>query len=138
MKTINTEKNKQKFIINNKRSLSPSYGNLKYFKNNKVKNKLNSGINEIKSSKSFNKNNFVENNFSKKKGNDKKNNKIINLVFKRGVKNLSHNARNNNNNSNKRIKIMNRKTKSNALMNNIKTINNASNNSKIKLKIPKK
>ena len=138
MKTINTEKNKSNFMRNNKRSLSPSYGNLKYFKNNNVKSKLNSGMKEIKSSKSFNKNNYVENNFSKKKGNDKKNNKIINLVFKRGVKNLSHNAKNNNNNSNKRIRIMNSKNKTNALMNNIKTINNASNNSKIKLKIPKK
>ena len=32
---------------------------------------------------------------------------------------------------------MNSKNKSNAIMNNIKTINNTSNNSKIKLKIPK-
>ena len=137
MKTINTEKNKQKMVVNNKRSLSPSYGNLKYLKNSNINNKFNSGLKEIKSSKSFNKN-FAENNFSKKKGKDKSNKKIINLVFKRGVKNFSHNVRNNNNNSNKRIKLMNSKNKSNAIMNNIKTINNTSNNSKIKLKIPKK
>ena len=137
MKTINTEKNKQKTVVNNKRSLSPSYGNLKYLKNSNVNNKFNSGLKEIKNSKSFNKN-YAENNFSKKKGKDKNNKKIINLVFKRGVKNFSHNVRNNNNNSNKRIKLMNSKNKSNAIMNNIKTINNTSNNSKIKLKIPKK
>ena len=137
MKTINTEKNKQKMMANNKRSLSPSYGNLKYLKNSNINNKFNSGLKEIKNSKSFNKN-YAENNFSKKKGKDKSNKKIINLVFKRGVKNFSHNVRNNNNNSNKRIKLMNSKNKSNAIMNNIKTINNTSNNSKIKLKIPKK
>ena len=137
MKTINTEKNKQKMMENNKRSLSPSYGNLKYLKNSNINNKFNSGLKEIKNSKSFNKN-YAENNFSKKKGKDKNNKKIINLVFKRGVKNFSHNVRNNNNNSNKRIKLMNSKNKSNAIMNNIKTINNTSNNSKIKLKIPKK
>ena len=138
MKTINTEKNKQKMMANNKRSLSPSYGNLKYLKNNNINNKFNSGLKEIKNSKSFNKN-YAENNFSKKKGKDKSNKKIINLVFKRGVKNFSHNVRNiNNNNSNKRIKLMGSKNKSNAIMNNIKTINNTSNNSKIKLKIPKK
>ena len=140
MKTINTEKNKQKMVVNNKRSLSPSYGNLKYLKNSNINNKFNSGLKEIKNSKSFNKN-FAENNFSKKKGKDKNNKKIINLVFNRVVKNFSHNVRNNNNNnnnSNKRIKLMNSKNKSNAIMNNIKTINNRSNNSKIKLKIPKK
>jgi len=138
MKTINTEKNKQKMMVNNKRSLSPSYGNLKYLKNSNNNYKFNSGLKEIKNSKSFNKN-YAENNFSKKKGKDKNNKKIINLVFKRGVKNFSHNVRNiNNNNSNKRIKLMGSKNKSNAIMNNIKTINNTSNNSKIKLKIPKK
>jgi len=137
MKTINTEKNKQKMMANNKRSLSPSYGNLKYLKNSNINNKFNSGLKEIKNSKSFNKN-YAENNFSKKKGKDKSNKKIINLVFKRGVKNFSHNVRNNNNNSNKRIKLMGSKNKSNAIMNNIKTINNTSNNSNIKLKIPKK
>jgi len=137
MKTINTEKNKQKMMVNNKRSLSPSYGNLKYLKNSNNNYKFNSGLKEIKNSKSFNKN-YAENNFSKKKVKDKNNKKIINLVFKRGVKNFSHNVRNNNNNSNKRIKLMSSKNKSNAIMNNIKTINNTSNNSKIKLKIPKK
>ena len=85
MKTINTEKNKQKMVVNNKRSLSPSYGNLKYLKNSNINNKFNSGLKEIKSSKSFNKN-FAENNFSKKKGKDKSNKKIINLVFKEALK----------------------------------------------------
>ena len=104
---------------------------------------------EIKSSKSFTRNNYNKNNLVKKKGFEAKklflnkvdncnnnNNKIINLVFKRGVKNLSQNNRQSN--SNKNIKIINSKMKSNYILNNIKTINNTNNNSKIKLKILKK
>jgi hypothetical protein len=68
--------------------------------------------------------------------NSSNNNKIINLVFKRGVKNLPQNNRLSN--SNKNIKITNSKIRSNYILNNIKTINNTNNNSKIKLKILKK
>ena len=123
MKTINNEKNKSN-IFNDKKGLSPS--------------QLHSELKEIKNSKSFTRNRYIENNFSKKKEKgidlNNNNNKIINLVFKRGDKNLSHNIRNNN--SNKRIKII--KSKNNVPINNIKTINNTSDNSKIKLKAFKK
>ena len=142
MKTINNEKriNNQS---NNKRCLSPSYGNLKCKLTN-VKSQLNSGLKEIKSSKSFTRNNNVKNNFIKKNGVEMKklflnkvdnyNKKVMNLVFKRGVKNLSYNNRytTNSNKKNKKIKI---KNKSFAIINNIKTINN---NSKTKLNIIKK
>ena len=145
MRTINTEKNKNK-LIEHKKCFSPSYGNLKYNKQN-IKNPMIKGLKEIKCSKSFTRNNNNENNFVKNKRIDMKklflnkvdncnNNKIINLVFKRGTKNLSHNNRLAD--SNKRIKISNYIIKSNSLMNNIKTINNTNNNSKIKLKILKK
>ena len=142
MKTVNTEKNKNK-LTEYKKGLSPSYGNLKCNKQN-INNK---GLKEIKCSKSFTRNNYNENNFVKNKAIDMKklylnkvdncnNNKIINLVFKRGVNNLSHNNRLTD--SRKRVKISNYLIKSNSLMNNIKTINNTNNNSKRKLKILKK
>ena len=150
MKTLNNEKNKYKKNIN-KRCLSPSYGNIINNDYN-IKNQFHSfssGLKEIKSSKSFTRNNNIENYFIKKKELGIKklflnkvdncnynNKKIINLVFKRGVKNLSHNTRN----TNQGIKIIKHKLKNKAMMNNIKTINNTSksNNSKIKLKILKK
>ena len=153
MKTINNEKNKYKMNnINNKRCLSPSYGNTKNNENNIINqfNSFSSGLKEIKSSKSFTRNNNIENYFIKKREfemkklflnkvdncNTSNNNKIINLVFKRGVKNISQNNRLSN--SNKNIKIINSKMKNNYILNNIKTINNTNNNSKIKLKILKK
>ena len=153
MKTINNEKNKYKMNnIKNKRCLSPSYGNIKNNENNIINqfNSFSSGLKEIKSSKSFTRNNNIENYFIKKREfemkklflnkvdncNTSNNNKIINLVFKRGVKNISQNNRLSN--SNKNIKIINSKMKSNFILNNIKTINNTNNNSKIKLKILKK
>jgi len=145
MKTINTEKNKNK-LLEHKKNLSPSYGNLKHNKQT-VKNSMYQGLKEIKCSKSFTRNDYNENNLVKNKGIDMKklflnkvdncnNNKIINLVFKRGTNNLSHNNRLAD--SHKRIKLSNYIMKSNSLMNNIKTINNTNNNSKIKLKILKK
>ena len=149
MKTINNEKNKNNQILCHKKCLSPSYGNLKFLKSGVV-NGLNMENKEIKSSKSFTRNNYNKNNLVKKKGietkklflnkvdncNNSNNNKIINLVFKRGVKNISQNNRLSN--SNKNIKIINSKMKNNYILNNIKTINNTNNNSKIKLKILKK
>ena len=149
MKTINNEKNKNNQILCHKKCLSPSYGNLKFLKSGVV-NGLNMENKEIKSSKSFTRNNYNKNNLVKKKGietkklflnkvdncNTSNNNKIINLVFKRGVKNISQNNRLSN--SNKNIKIINSKMKGNYILNNIKTINNTNNNSKIKLKILKK
>ena len=154
MKTINNEKNKYKMNnINNKRCLSPSYGNIKNNENNIINqfNSFSSGLKEIKSSKSFTRNNNIENYFIKKRefemkklflnkvdncNYNNKNKKIINLVFKRGIKNLSHNTRN----TNQGIKIIKHKLKNNAIINNIKTINNnsKSHNSKVKLKISKK
>ena len=149
MKTINNEKNKSSQHILHKRCLSPSYGNLKFMAS-RANNGLSMENKEIKCSKSFTRNNYNKNNLVKKKGfemkklflnkidncNSSNNNKIINLVFKRGVKNLPQNNRLSN--SNKNIKITNSKIRSNYILNNIKTINNTNNNSKIKLKILKK
>ena len=148
MKTINNENNKNNQHVIHKRCLSPSYGNLKFL-SSRTNNGLTMENKEIKSSKSFTRNNYNKNNLVKKKGLEMKklflnkidtcnsnNNKIINLVFKRGVKNISQNNRQSN--SNKHIKIINSKIKSNYILNNIKTINNTNNNSKIKLKILKK
>ena len=67
---------------------------------------------------------------------DNTNTKNINLVFKRDAKNIP--KKNRYNNSNKKIKIIRQKAKNNVIMNNIKTINNANNNSKIKIKTNKK
>ena len=148
MKTINNDKNKNSQNIIHTRYLSPSYGNLKFL-SSRANKELTMENKEIKSSKSFTRNNYNKNNLVKKKGFEAKklflnkvdncnnnNNKIINLVFKRGAKNLSQNNRQSN--SNKNIKIINSKMKSNYILNNIKTINNTNNNSKIKLKILKK
>ena len=161
MKTVNNEKSKSKNLnINrnrqtqNKKCLSPSYANVKYLLP-KVQNLLNLGFKEIKSSKSFtrkNKNFMMINDINEKNkkngfnikrlflhkvdSNNIPNTKNINLVYKRDIKNISKNSRYNN--SNKKIKITRPKTKSNIIMNNIKTINNANNNSKIKIKTNKK
>ena len=148
MKTINNDKNKNSQNIIHTRCLSPSYGNLKFL-SSRANKELTMENKEIKFSKSFTRNNYNKNNLVKKKGFEAKklflnkvdncnnnNNKIINLVFKRGIKNLSQNNRQSN--SNKNIKIINSKMKSNYILNNIKTINNTNNNSKIKLKILKK
>ena len=145
MKTINNEKQVKNQINKNKRCLSPSYGNLKYILPN-INNQINSCLKEIKTSKSFTRNNNLKNNFVRKNGIDMKklflnkvdntNNKIINLVFKRGVKNISYNKINTNNTYNKIS--LNQKTKNNIIVNNIKTINNTNNNSKIKLRNLKK